>query len=76
MLDLSLFRTPNEFSIYIENHATENHLTYVEAILTYCQEHHIEPDDVASKINKSLREKIANDFRDLNLLPPQAQLDV
>lgn len=71
-----VFKSSNEFSLHIEKIAHENRITYMEAVIKYCNDHFIEPDDIASKINKSLREKIAQDFRDLNYLPKQAQLDV
>ena len=70
------FKTSNEFSMHIENLAIENRLTHMEAVLKFCELHMIEPDEVSSKINKSLKEKIENDFRNLNYLPKQAQLDV
>jgi cell division ATPase FtsA len=48
----------------------------MDAVLAYCKENYLEPDDVASLINKSLKDKIEMDFRQLNYLPKQAQLDV
>jgi hypothetical protein len=51
-------------------------MTYMEAVLHYCEENYLEPQDVASLINKSLKDKIEMNFRDLNYLPKQAQLDV
>ena len=54
----------------------EKKLNYMDAVLEYCRENFLEPDDVKSLINKSLKEKIEMDFRELNYLPKQAQLDV
>jgi hypothetical protein len=48
----------------------------MDAVLEYCRENYLEPKDVASLINKSLRDKIEMNFRELNYLPKQAQLDV
>lgn len=70
------FKTANEFSMHIERRAIAKRLSYMDAVLDFCEEHHLEPADVSSKINKSLREKIEQDFRDLNYLPKQAQLDM
>jgi len=72
----NVFRTANELSLYIEKYAVDHKVTYLEATLEYCNEHSLEPEDIASKINKSLREKLEQDFRNLNYLPEQAQLDV
>ena len=51
-------------------------LNHMDAVLEYCKENYIEPSDVSSLINKSLRDKIEMNFRELNYLPKQAQLDV
>jgi hypothetical protein len=51
-------------------------LSYMDAVLEYCKENYLEPEDVAKLINKSLKDKIEMNFRDLNYLPKQAQLDV
>lgn len=56
--------------------AVDQRMSHLDAILKYCSEHLIEPDEIASKINKSLKEKIERDFRELNYLPKQPELDV
>lgn len=76
MHDTPAFKTANEFSMYIEGVAADKRITHLDAVLQFCEQHFIEPDEISSKINKSLKEKIANDFRELNYLPKQAQLDV
>jgi KaiC/GvpD/RAD55 family RecA-like ATPase len=71
-----MFKTANEFSLHIEQIVKEKKVNYMDAVLEYCKENYIEPEDVASLINKSLKDKIEMDFRELNYLPKQAQLDV
>lgn len=71
-----MFKTANEFSLHIEQLVKEKKLTYMEAVLHYCEENYLEPSDITSLINKSLKDKIEMDFRELNYLPKQAQLDV
>lgn len=71
-----MFRSTNEFSIHIEKMAIEKRISHMDAVLFYCQENFLEPEDVASLINKSLKDKIELDFREANMLPKQAQLDV
>ncbi len=73
---LNMFKTANEFSLYIEQLVREKKMSYMDAVLDYCKENFLEPEDVASLINKSLKDKIEMDFRELNYLPKQAQLDV
>jgi hypothetical protein len=76
MSNVPAFKTSNEFSMHIEQIASEKKMSYLDAVLLFCDQHHLEPSDVASKITKSLKSKIENDFRELNYLPKQAKLDV
>lgn len=73
---LKMFKTANEFSLHIETMVREKRMSYMDAVLDYCKENYLEPEDIASLINKSLKDKIEMDFRELNYLPKQAQLDV
>jgi hypothetical protein len=71
-----MFKTANEFSMHIEHLVREKKVTHMDAVLEYCKENYIEPEDITSLINKSLKDKIEMDFRELNYLPKQAQLDL
>lgn len=71
-----MFKSTNEFSLHIEKTAKELRLSHMDAVLHYCKENYLEPEDVAKLINKSLKDKIEVDFRDANYLPKQATLDV
>ncbi len=73
--NLNMFKTSNEFSLYIEQLVKEKKLSYMDAVLDYCKENFLEPEDVAKLINKSLKEKIAIDMQELNYLPKTAKLD-
>ena len=71
-----MFKNSNEFSLHIESLVKEKRLSYMDAILAYCKENYLDPEDVAKLINKSLKDKLEMDFREANYLPKQAQLDV
>lgn len=71
-----MFKTSNEFSLYIEQIVNEKRITHMDAILEYCKENYLEPEDIAKLVNKSLKEKIALNMQELNYLPKKAQLDV
>jgi hypothetical protein len=71
-----MFKSCNEFSLYIENVVVDKKITHMDAVLEYCKENFLEPEDISSLINKSLKDKIEMDFRELNYLPKQAQLDI
>lgn len=75
-LDLPTFKSPNEFSLHIEKLAIEKRISHLDAILEFCAKYMIDPGDIASKVNKSLKEKLESDFRELNYLPKKAQIDV
>lgn len=51
-------------------------MSHMDAVLEYCKENFLEPADIATLVNKSLKDKIELDFRESGLLPKQAQLDV
>ncbi len=70
-----MFKNANEFSLHIEQIVAEKKTSYMDAVLDYCKDNFLEPEDVAKYINKSLKDKIELDFKELNYLPKQAQLD-
>lgn len=71
-----MFKTVNEFSMYIEQLALEKRISHLDAVLEYCKENFLEPDDISRLVSKSLKDKLEMDFREANYLPKQAQLDV
>lgn len=71
-----MFKNAAQFSLHIEQMASEKRMSHMEAVLKYCEENFIEPDEIKSLINKPLRDKIEIDMREANLLPKQATLDI
>jgi cell division ATPase FtsA len=71
-----MFEDSNSFSIYIEQTARERKCSHVDAILEYCKQNFIDPEDIKSLINKSLKEKMKMDFQETGYLPKTAKLDV
>lgn len=71
-----MFKNAAQFSLHIEQMASEKRMSHMEAVLKYCEDNFIEPDEIKSLINKPLRDKIEIDMREANLLPKQATLDV
>ena len=60
--------TPNKFAFIIENMVKEKKISYIEAILEYCKTHEIDPSNTKSMINKTLKEKVAYEAQNLNML--------
>ena len=60
--------TPNKFALIIENMVKEKKMGYMDAILEYCKKHEIDPGNTKSMINKTLKEKVAYEAQNLNML--------
>jgi len=71
-----MFDDSNSFSLYIEQVVKEKKCSHLEAILKYCEENYIDPQDIKSLISKSLKQKVETNFIDMNYLPKKAKLDV
>jgi len=57
------------FSNKVENYVKERGGSYIDAVLSLCEEYEIEPPIVAKSLSKPLIEKIQMEGQDLNLLP-------
>ena len=68
--------TPKKFAIKIEQIVSKGGITYMDAILNYCEKNQMEPDAIAPLISKPLKEKIEADARELNFLPRVATLPI
>lgn len=68
------FRSANEFSIFIEEQVKEKKCGYMEAVIAYCDDHDIDPQNVSSLISQSLKDKIRVEAEELNYIKKRAQL--
>ena len=65
------------FSNKVENYVKEKGGSYIDAVLSLCEEYEIEPPIVAKSLSKPLVEKIEMEGQDLNLLPkPKNRLPI
>lgn len=68
-----MFTSPNEFSLYIEKMvSTDKSINYVDAILKYCSDNKIDPEDIKGLINKSLKMKMKQDFINMKYLKKES----
>ena len=51
-------------------------MSYIDAVVWYCDENDIEIETVNKLISKTLKEKIESEARDLNYLPKVGKLPV
>jgi|TARA_B110000444_G_scaffold34494_1_gene29890 hypothetical protein len=50
--------TKKKFTNSVEELVIQKHLTYIDAIVHFCQENHLEPDSVKGLVTPPLKEKI------------------
>jgi hypothetical protein len=71
-----IFKNNNEFALYIENIVIERKMTHMDAVLLYCEQNFIDPEDISKLINKNLKQKIEMNMIDQNYLPKKGSLDL
>ncbi len=68
--------TPKRFSLIVERIVREKELNYMDAILHYCEEHQLEPEDIRKYVSRTLKEKVEVTAQELNYLPKTAVLPI
>jgi Phage late-transcription coactivator len=64
----------NTFSMMIEQRASDQAISCMEAILDYCESSGLEPELAATLLNQSLKCKIEEEARELRFLPRSSKL--
>ena len=68
--------TPNKFALLIEDMVKNKRMSYMDAIVKYCSDNGIDPSNTKGLVNKTLKEKIELEARDLNYLPKRGKLPI
>ena len=68
--------TPKRFALIVDELVRTKHLTHMEAIIYYCEQNLMEPEQVTKWIDRSLKEKLQADAEALNYLPKPSRLPV
>jgi len=68
------FRSPNEFSIFIDERVNKLKIGYMDAVIEYCQEMDIDVESIGPLINQKLREKIQVEAEQANMIKPRGHL--
>lgn len=63
-----LFQNANEFSMFIEQRAIEEGIPCYTALLEYCEEQDIDPEELTKSVNRQLKEKLAVEFAEMGML--------
>lgn len=70
------FRSPNEFSMFIDETVSKLRCTYMDAVINYCNEMDIDVESIGPLINQKLREKIQIEAEQTNMMKPRGHLPV
>lgn len=66
-----------EFSLKIEQIVKlKKGISYMDAVILYCEDNDIDPSTVAPLLTKALKDKIAFEAQNLNYLPKTGRLPV
>jgi hypothetical protein len=57
-----------KFSAIIEDIVKTKKISYIDAIVKYCEDNEMDPSNVGSLISKSLKDKIQQEAEKLNLV--------
>lgn len=75
-LEIKMFNTSQEFSVYIEQTALTENQTCTETLIHYCDERGIEFEDISKMVSPSLKGKLHLEMIASGLLPEQSALEV
>tara|TARA_B100000749_G_scaffold44587_1_gene30959 strand:+ start:422 stop:679 length:258 start_codon:yes stop_codon:yes gene_type:complete len=73
-LEMTNLHSPETFSVKIELMAVEMEISHLDAIFHCCDEEDIDLDIVHKLVNKSLKDKLEVEARELNFLPQLGSL--
>ena len=69
-------QSSNEFYIKIQELVVQTKLSYMDAVLHYCDQNGMEPETAAQLINGKLKAQIREEAEELNFLPKTAKLPI
>jgi hypothetical protein len=70
------FRSPTEFSLYIEERVAKEKIGYMDAIIDYCTVNEVEIDNIGSLVTKTLKDKLHFEAVENNMLKPKGRLPI
>ena len=69
-------QSSSEFYIKIQKLVEQTKLSYMDAVLHYCDQNGMEPETAAQLINGKLKAQIREEAEELNFLPKTAKLPI
>ena len=68
------FRSPAEFSLYIEDTVAKDRIGYMDAIINYCNNMDINIENIGPLVNQSLKDKLQLEAEENNLMKKRGKL--
>ena len=69
-------QSSSEFYIKIQELVVQTKLSYMDAVLHYCDQNGMEPETAAQLVNSKLKAQIREEAEELNFLPKTAKLPI
>ena len=69
-------QSSSEFYIKIQKLVEQTKLSYMDAVLHYCDQNGMEPETAAQLVNSKLKAQIREEAEELNFLPKTAKLPI
>ena len=69
-------QTPKEFFVKIQEIVADTKMSYMDAVLFYCESNSMEPETAGGLISGKLKQKISEEAENLNFLPKTARLPI
>lgn len=70
------FRSPTEFSLFIEERVVRERIGYMDAIIDYCTTNDVEIENIGNLVTKSLKDKIQLEAEEANMMKPKGRLPI
>jgi len=62
------------FAKHIEQCVHEKHMSYLDAIIFFCEERHLEPEAIVPYLNDKIKTEIAREAQSIHLLKKRNEL--
>lgn len=69
-------QTSKEFFVKIQEIVADTKMSYMDAVLFYCESNSMEPETAGGLISGKLKQKIREEAENLNFLPKTARLPI
>ena len=70
------FRSPTEFSLFIEERVSKDRIGYMDAIIYYCNTNAVDIESIGNLVTPSLKQKIQLEAEESNLMKPKGKLPI